>query len=103
MRYVPRRYAAAVVFAVLLVSAVVYAAPTSITVTLTPKQVKALKAEFGDAVDVTAKVQGFVNDWLVQYERNADEKEKRSLKDAFESADAATQAQVKALLKLKQQ
>lgn len=103
MRYVPRRYAAAVVFAVLLVSAVVYAAPTSITVTLTPKQVKALKAEFGDAVDVTAKVQGFVNDWLVQYERNDDEKEKRSLKDAFEAADAATQTQVKVLLKLKQQ
>lgn len=94
----------AVAFGLVLMFAVVaLAAPTSVTVTLTAKQVKALQAEFGDAVDVTAKVQGFVNDWLVQYERNDDEKERRGLKQAFEAADAATQAQVKVLLKLKQQ
>lgn len=70
----------------------------TVSITVLPRQVKALKNEFGEELTVEQLVQGFVNDWLVQYERNYDERERRQLKVAMESATPETQAQVLALL-----
>jgi len=71
---------------------------TTITVTLKPKQVKALQAEFGDAMDAQATMQKFCDDWIVQYERNDDDKTKTKFKQKYDALTPAKQAQVDAIL-----
>jgi hypothetical protein len=73
-------------------------AVTKIEITLKPKQVKALQAEFGAAVDAQATMQKFCDDWIVQYERNDDDKAKSKFKQKYDALDAAKQAQVDAIL-----
>ena len=75
--------------------------PVTFSVTLTAEQVEALHAEFGEEVDLPAKTRAWVNDWLVQFTRNLDEKEAREIIDSLKTAKPEDAAEVKKRLKLK--
>jgi hypothetical protein len=81
-------------------SALLVQAQATVPVSLTAKQVDALQVAFGADVNVPAKVQAWVDDWLVQFVRDRDEREKRDLKAALDSTSPAVAAQVRALLKV---
>lgn len=84
--------------AVLVLLAVPCYAQQSLTITLTAKQVDALQVKFGADVDLTAKTQAWVNDWMVQFVRERDENAKRLLREALDKATPTTQAQIQTLL-----
>jgi len=105
-----------VVLCVALVPLAAQNKPVTFPVTLTAEQVAALQAEFGceadgkssrastepcENFDIPAKTQAWVNDWLVQFTRNLDEKEAREIIDSLKTAKPEDAAEVKKRLKLK--
>lgn len=74
--------------------------PTTITVTLTTRQVEALYSQYGASADLPALVQSHLNDWLHQHVEELKQKERRTLRQAFDDATPETKAQVLALLNL---
>lgn len=74
-----------------------------LTITITAEHVTDLQDFFGPAVDIPAKIQALVNDWLVQFQRQREEKQRledeRLFRDGFPAAPTTVKDQVRTLLK----
>lgn len=81
----------------LLLASGVWAQET-VTVKLTAKQAHAVRVVRGADVNLTALVQSWLDNWLVQFETDAVEMDRKRLREAIEKASPEVEAQVRKIL-----
>lgn len=75
-------------------------AVTTYTVELTGRQVDVLEYHFGVNVDITARLQRIINQTLQRLTEELDDQERKTLKQSYETANAAVRTQVRDLLNI---